>query len=378
MGAAKAAENLDGWLTDRKEKISAPAEYVVGPSNPRPKPMPTNQKKVLHEENCEAASPPPETYYMKVLTTKGFDTRQKLDAALAYADWLDFKGLSSTASDMYAWAMDIAVAGYQGDASKVVDPKTGVLKFADTNWASENILRVSTALAVHKARQHDLASALSIFTSALSVRRSLESLPGPEPSPRPITPPKRTNDIFKHVFESLQNFLIPAEYPPPLPSGDTPALHTTNLQCEIAGLMTYIGEIIHATSCREPGLSRERGLGWTRDAVLIAEKHMKRCSSPADRDARQQCAQCIKVGLENWKSMVSFLLNQARREEAEAIEKAGKAWWGGQSAAQAKANEVLKLESEEAELNERMHRLLPVLDGESSLGSLAPDVSLAM
>lgn len=376
MGAAKAAENMEGWVTDRKQKISAPREYVVGPSNPRPKPMPTNQKKVLHEEDCEDASAPPESYYMKVLTTKGFNTSQKLDAALAYADWLDFKGLSGTAGDMYAWAMDIATAGYQGDASKVVDSQTGILKIGNSERASENILRVSTALGVHNARKNELASALSIFTSALSVRHSLEALPGPEPSPTPTTPPKRTNDIFKYVFESLQTLLIPVKYPAPPPSGDTPALHTTALQCEIAGLMTYIGEIIHATTSREPGISRERGLGWTRDAVLIAEKHMKRCSSPADRDARKQCADCIKVGLENWKTMISFLVKQARKEEADAAEKAKKAWYGGQSAVEEKARELQKFELEEVELEARLRRLMPILEGESSLGTLAPESSM--
>ncbi|KAF7142180.1 hypothetical protein CNMCM5793_008901 [Aspergillus hiratsukae] len=128
MGAAKAAENLEGWLTDWKQRISAPAEYVVGPSNPRPKPMPAGQKQVPREEDSEPASPSPEVFYMKILTTKGFDTRQKLDAALAYADWLDYKGLRETARDMYAWAMDIAAAGSPVDAGKVVDAKTGVVK----------------------------------------------------------------------------------------------------------------------------------------------------------------------------------------------------------------------------------------------------------
>lgn len=375
MGAGKAAENLDGWMADRKQGIAAPAEYVTGPSNPRPKPMPMNQTKVLREEDCEAASPPPESYYMKILTTKGFDTRQKLDAALAYADWLDYKGLSATAGDMYAWAMDIAAAGYEGDVSKVVDVKSGVLKVEGAERPSDNILRVSTAMAVHQAKKNELGLALSIFTSALSVRHSLEALPV-QPSPTPKTPPRRTEDIFKYVFESLQHLLVPAEYPAPLPSGDAPALHEMNLECEIAGLMTYIGEIIHATSCNEKGVSRERGLGWTRDAVLIAEKHMKQCASPEDRDARQDCAQCIKVGLDNWTTMIKFLVKQARREEAEAAAGAKKAWYGGQKALNAKAEELRRFESEEAELEARKRRLVPVLEGESSLGTLAPDVSL--
>ncbi|OOQ90687.1 hypothetical protein PEBR_03236 [Penicillium brasilianum] len=372
MGAAKAAENLDGWLTDRKQKISAPAEYVVGPSNPRPKPMPAGQKKVPQEEDCEPASPPPETFYMKVLTTKGFDTRQKLDAALAYADWLDFKGLGRTAGDMYTWALDIAAGGLDGDASKVVDLATGVLKNNGSDLPSENILRVSTALAVHNARQGNLPTALSLFTSVLKARRSLPTAPtyGSSPSFSLPAPPRASNDPITGFVTSLKKLFNPAEYPPALPSGDTPPFRTPASACDEAGLMTYIGEILYASS------SREHGLAWTRDAVEIAESTMLELTGPEDKPARTRCAQCLKVGLENWKTMVSTRVAQAHKEQAEGKSSGqSKSWFGGRGS-QVKDEEVKRWEAEEALLEDRIRRIFPVLVGESGLDTLSPNSSL--
>ncbi|KAJ5192919.1 hypothetical protein N7449_009061 [Penicillium cf. viridicatum] len=370
MGAAKAAENLDGWLTDRKQKISAPAEYVVGPSNPRPKPMPAGQKKVPQEEDCEQASPSPERFYMKVLTTKGFDTGQKLDAALAYADWLDFKGLGLTAGDMYKWALDIAASGLEGDASKIVDLKNGILKNSDGDLPSENILRVSTALAVHNARQANLPTALSLFTSVLKARRSLPLSLDSDIAPYFPTLPKSNNAPFASLFKSLRNVLIPVEYPEPLPSGDEPPRRTTASACEEAGLMTYIGEILYASS------SKESGLAWTRDAVDMAESTMLDLGNSADRTARTRCAQCLKVGLENWKIMVSSLVTRARKEEQESRDQAKGAWFGGERRAEAKSLDRRRWEAEDAILEDRIRRLFPLLEGESGLDLLAPNSSL--
>jgi hypothetical protein len=359
-------------MTDRKQKISAPAEYVVGPSNTRPKPMPAGQKKVPQEEDCEAASSPPETFYMKVLTTKGFDTRQKLDAALAYADWLDFKGLGRTAGDMYTWALDIAAGGLDNDASKVVDLQTGVLKNNGTDLPSENILRVSTALAVHNARQGNLPTALSLFTSVLKARRSLPttaSSVSTSPFSLPLSP-QASNDPITGFVTSLKKIFNPPGYPPALPSGDTPPLRTAASACDEAGVMTYIGEILYASS------SQEHGLAWTRDAVEIAESTMLELTSPEDKPARTRCAQCLKVGLENWKTMVSTRVAQARKEQAEG-KTAGqsRSWFGGRSS-QSKAEEVKRWEAEEALLEDRIRRLFPVLVGESGLDTLSPNSSL--
>ncbi|KAF9888389.1 hypothetical protein FE257_008667 [Aspergillus nanangensis] len=373
MGAAKAAENLEGWLTDRKQRISAPAEYVVGPSNPRPKPMPAGQKKVPQEEDCELASPSPEVFYMKILTTRGFDTRQKLDAALSYADWLDYKGLQETARDMYTWAMDIAAAGSTVDAAKVVDLKTGVLQNTGSTGQlapSENILRVSTALAVHHARHGNLPTALSIFTSVLKSRRALPPAPsGSVMMPSPPSPFK-SNDIIRSFFSSLKNMFVPVEYPAPLPSGDEPPLRTTTSTCDEAGLMTYIGEIIFASS------SKEKGLAWTRDAVDMAETTILELGGSEDRTPRHRCAECLRVGLENWKTMVSALVAKAEKAELESIENADKAWYGGQKDVQKKALERKRWEAERLILDDRIKKLWPIIDGESGLEGIAPNSSL--
>jgi hypothetical protein len=332
--------------------------------------MPAGQKKVPQEADCEAASPPPESFYMKVLTTKGFDTRQKLDAALAYADWLDYKGLGRTAGDMYTWALDIAAGGLDGDASKVVDLQTGILKNDGTDLPSENILRVSTALAVHNARQGNLPTALSLFTSVLKARRSLPtaaasgstslSLPGP---------PRASNDPITGFITSIKQIINPPEYPPALPSGNTPPLRTPASACDEAGLMTYIGEILYASS------SREHGLAWTRDAVEIAESTMLELTAPEDKPARTRCAECLKVGLENWKTMVSTRVAQAHKEQAEGKAQTSRSWFGGRSA-QSQAEEVKRWEAEEALLEDRIRRIFPVLVGESGLDTLSPNSSL--
>ncbi|KAI2883998.1 hypothetical protein CBS63078_7218 [Aspergillus niger] len=370
MGAAKAAESLEGWMTDRKQRISAPAEYVVGPSNPRPRPMPAGQKAPL-EENCEAASSSPESFYMKILTTRGFDTRQKVEAALSYADWLDYKGLKSTSRDMYSWAMDIAAAGSSVDATKVVDLKTGVLKNDGKLLPSENIIRVSTALAVHHAKQGDLPNALSIFTSVLKARRSLPAASSDTALPYFPSRAPSGNDPFRALFNSLKTVLVPVKYPPPQPSGDEPPQRTPTSVCDEAGLMTYIGEIIYASS------SKEGGLAWTRDAVDLAEATIFELGTSEElREPRDRCADCLRVGIGNWKTMVSQLIKQAEKDEQETIEKAKKAWYGGQKQIEAKTLERKRWEAERLILDDRTRRLRDFVDDDTALKGIAPNSSL--
>ncbi|KAL4783027.1 hypothetical protein BJX76DRAFT_331045 [Aspergillus varians] len=369
LGAAKAAENLEGWLTDRKQRISASAEYFVGPSNPRPRPVPAGQK-APREEDSEPASPSPEVFYMKILTTRGFDTRQKLDAALAYADWLDYKGLQGTAADMYTWAMDIAASGASADATKLVDLNTGIVRDDSQSAPSENILRVSTALAVHHARHGNLPTALSVFTSVLKARRAISPPPSGTVLPTPPSLPKPTNDPFVSFFNTLKTVFIPAQYPPPLPSGDEPPFRTATSPCDEAGLMTYIGEIIYASS------SKETGLAWTRDAVDLAE------STLAETDIttpQNRCADCLRVGLENWKIMVSQLLDKAQKDEEETISKGknGSSWFGpSKKQIEAKTNERKRWEAEQFILDARIKKLQPIIEMESALQGIVPGIGL--
>ncbi|KAL2831207.1 hypothetical protein BDW59DRAFT_140669 [Aspergillus cavernicola] len=369
LGAAKAAENLEGWLTDRKIRVSAPAEYFVGPSNPRPKPVPRRQP-IPHEENSEPASPSPEVFYMKILTTRGFDTRQKIDAALAYADWLDYKGLDSTADDMYTWAMDIAIAGLPVDAANMVDLKTGVIKNDGKFLPSENILRVSTALAVHHARQGNLPSALSIFTSILKARRTLPQPPTGAVLPTPSSLPKPTLDPFVSFFNTLKTVLIPVEYPAPQPSGNESLFRTAISPCEEAALMTYIGEIIFASS------SEETGLAWTRDAVDMAESTFVELE---DTTPRGRCVDCLNVGLDNWKAMVSQLVDKAQKDEEESLNKVknGYSWFGpSKKRIEAQTMERKRWESEQFILDDRIRRIRPMIEMDSSLDGFVPGIGL--
>ncbi|CAI4211069.1 unnamed protein product [Parascedosporium putredinis] len=91
MLAGRAAEQLDGWVVDKSRGAVFPPDVVLGPSNPNPKPIAAGSRSAPREEDCETAYEPAENYYLRILTTKGFTSRQKMDAALAYASFLDFK-----------------------------------------------------------------------------------------------------------------------------------------------------------------------------------------------------------------------------------------------------------------------------------------------
>ncbi|EEY15731.1 conserved hypothetical protein [Verticillium alfalfae VaMs.102] len=98
MLLATTLEQVDGWVKDRTRNIVCPPAMVVGPSNPRPQPMPVGAPGAPKEENCEVAYESAENAYLRILTTKGFSTKQRLDAALAYASFLDFKKVPEAAA----------------------------------------------------------------------------------------------------------------------------------------------------------------------------------------------------------------------------------------------------------------------------------------
>ncbi|OAX80951.1 hypothetical protein ACJ72_04708 [Emergomyces africanus] len=392
MGAAEAAEKLDGWLEDTEQQIVGPAECVLGPSNAAPHLLP-GTKKMLKEEHCVPAYQSPEVFYMKILTTKGFGTHQKLDAALAYADWLDFKGLKETAGDVYRWAMDIATAGLPGDVDpkNIVDRTTGILKERDDAHVTENLLRASTAFGVHQVRQGDLSTALSIFVSVLRARRSL---PLEEPSAtgtQPIAPPSNTTERKNESFltsipHSIISFLTPPAYRLPTRTGNESAVRSLYTTCEEAGLMVYIGEILFASS------SQERGLAWTRDAVDLAEATILQLNSEEAEDqnansnsalmttsgssssslsmnhsdTHQRCRECVKAGLDNWKQMVRQLVVKAENEELESMDRADKgSWWlwSGRGANRVKEKEMTRRrwEAEELIVKDRENELRYIL-----------------
>lgn len=307
MGCAKMAEHLDGWLRDNTRGVVFPPEVVKGPSNPNPRPVPPGAFSAPHEKDCSPAYEPPDVYYSKLLTTKGFTTRQRLDATIAYADYLSFKGRSAEAERTYKSALDIAASALPSHGATVIDTDSGTIK-EDAPAVTENILHASTQLALHHARTAHLSSALPILLSVLRARRA---------APLDPYPPTRAPDPAAETWvDTVWKYVLPPKYPPPPPSGDTPFLRHPGPDCEDAALMTWIGEILFASA---PGAD---GVNWTREAVGEAERGALDLAK--GREERAKCAQCLEVGLGNWGKMVGRLAREEReRQEQREKEKVG-------------------------------------------------------
>ncbi|GME65390.1 hypothetical protein GTA08_BOTSDO02188 [Neofusicoccum parvum] len=342
MGCARAAEHLDGWVEDTTRRICFPPDVVIGPSNPRPRPCPPYAHEAPREENCVPAFAGPETYYVKVLTTAGFSTLQRLDAALAYADWLDFKGLPSSAAEMHAWALDIATAAIP-NAHEAIDPATGVIRDGPAAArVSPNVARAATALATHHARNADVAKALPIFLSVLRARQNAPTAAAAASS----TPAKPSSSADSGIISTVRAVLTPPKYSPPPPSGDDPLVRAPASLVDEAALKTYVGEILFATS---PS-ARDAGLGWTRDAVADAERAVGDGVGLPDVE-RERAAQCLEVAVGNLEKMVGVLAG----EEREGGRKKGGGWgrWFGKG----ERGEEGVWEREERAVKERVERL---------------------
>lgn len=362
MGAGRAAEHLEGMAKRKGEERGQlyPWSSIPGPQNPRPKPMPWDRngayKNVPSEEECEDAYPQPEVYYMKILTTRGFDTGQRLDAALAYADWCDFKGLTDTAANMYDWAMDIAVSGLPTDAGNVIDLKSGVINNGKDEFVTQNLFKTTTALAVHHARTGNVKDALPIFLSVLRARKSL-----PAEAPNNLRSQRSSpadSDSWDYL-ESLKRTFIDTPYPTPPPSGDARPHHTLKEACEEIGLMTYIGEILFATSDSQ----KEKGLSWTRDSVDAAEAVLWVMDEQRSQDGRQRCRECLETGLKNWKAMTAQMTKLASRKKQEAEQSSGFLGTGlGRGSAISKASrDVERWREEESQIELRTQKTKPLL-----------------
>ena len=314
MGMAGAAEKREGWVKDITRGIAFPAEHVIGPSNPNPIPIEPGLPAAPLQQNCEPLFDSPATFYMKILTTNGFTSRQRLDAALAYADWLDFKGLPSTAEDMYDWGLDIAMGGLPQYVHDVVDIKTGIIN-AKADYISSNLFLATTALASHHARKGNIAAALPIFLSVLRARRQM--------AVSTVPTSKMNVDARTSMFDYVKSILAPPAYPPPPPTGDEKSDRTTMTRCEEAAVMSNIGEIIFASS-KTKGVDgaptspihikskiQETGLGWTRKSVELAESTLSSVEKDDD-NARTHCTECLAMGVENWSTMVATLLKDEK------------------------------------------------------------------
>jgi hypothetical protein len=319
MGVAHVAENLVGMARlkgDVRGGRVYPWESIPGPNNPRPKPLPFDKKygrvQAPSFEEVEDAFPSPDVVYQKILNTGGFDTRQRLDAALAYADWNDFRGDKDVAENTYMLAAEIAQHGLSADLGKVINVGTGMILKGKEDSVSDNILRVSTAFGVHHARTGDAKTALPVFLSVLKARKNLPASPISPIRAAPVTPAESEEGIWAYV-SALQDLVLERPYPPPPPSGNERPFHTLKEACEEVGLMTYIGEILFATSPSE----RAKGLSWTRDSVEAAEAIMWVMDEQKEQAGRERCRECLQTGLQNWKAMAQQMAKLAAKKEAD-------------------------------------------------------------
>ncbi|KAL8705934.1 MAG: hypothetical protein Q9201_000989 [Fulgogasparrea decipioides] len=374
MKAARAAEHLDECVRDTTRNITFPKVHMIGPSNLRPKPVPLGSYAAPLEENCIPASETPQTFYTKILTSTGFTSGQRLDAALAYADWLDFKGLHDTAEEMYDWGLDIAMEALPKGVNNIVNTQTGIIN-SNATYVSNNLLRATTALAVHHAQTNNLSAALPIFLSVLRARKQLSLPPVVDPSPVPTQEPSQ----WETIQSTIKSIVISPPYPPPPPTGDEAPIRTPKAVCEEAATMAHIGEILFAsandevkplkkaTKSQTTSQKQQSGLSWTRDAVDISEATLSTMAQD-DVEGRQTCTECLETSINNWSKMVRRMLKDQQEVTNMKEEKVGKdrGWfWETRSTKEAEEDEG-RWERELQLVEERMTSIQRLLDVEEN------------
>ncbi|KAI1500625.1 hypothetical protein F5X99DRAFT_230804 [Biscogniauxia marginata] len=373
MLCAKAAEHLDSYVVDKSRHLVFPADQVLGPSNPNPKPISFGSQSAPHEDDCEAAFEAPEKFYMRILTTRGFTSKQKMDAALEYASWLDFKAVPDAAERMYEWALSLATEKLL-PAMLPYDTQTYVLR-DDAPAPSVNVLTTLTALAVHKARNDDIATALPILISVLRARRALPPAYPTKISSSQSYDLEETHHSSPWTLANMatiaKRLVFPPAYPPPPDDGDSPPVRDAKELCEEAGLNLYIGEIIYASKSSSSPSSREDGLAWTREAVDLAEEQLHKLGHPGQDNskavvaARKTCRDCLTSGLENWAKMVSRLSKEEREKEEHkehAGLKASASWLGLWGEGRADMDTPGRWAAEENVVRERTRRAQEILE----------------
>jgi hypothetical protein len=365
---AKAAEHMEGWVVDKSRKILFPPGVMIGPSNPYPKPLPPGYKGAPKEEDCELRFESPDTVYLRILSTVGFTNRQRIEAGLAYASWLDYKGITGPASIILEDAVHLAASERHDLPSEPLDNKSWTLN--DTAGPpSENLLNALTAYATFRARQGDVSSALPILVSILRARRSLPAPPSTTLASTLRSPaPSKTGP-----WSILSAIFTPPAYPPPPPDGTAPPVRDAGELCQEAALSLHIGEIMYASS-NASSSSKEEGLAWTREAVDIAEEQLHKLPAWArDKDAaRATCRECLATGLGNWATMVARLAREeeetaaARRRKDKDGAAAGRGWFGslwGEGVAKAEDTSLPnRWTAEQKVIEERQRRVKDVLE----------------
>ncbi|KAI7781731.1 hypothetical protein LA080_014362 [Diaporthe eres] len=358
---ARASEHVEGWVLDTTRKTVFPPDVVKGPSNPFPKPIPPGAKSAPREEDCVPAGfPSPDECYLKLLSTEGFTSKQRMDAALAYANWLEYKGVVGPAAIMYDDAVNLAIEEiYSPGAPLLIDPQTAVLSDKADRRPSTNLLTSLTALATFKARHEDPSAALPILVSILKARRSLSSEP---PQKSPDEQPAALYDGPKKdgPLQTVLNLFKPPPYPPPPSDGTSPPIRDSKELCEEAALDLHIGEIMYVLK----ESAREDGLAWTREGVDLAEEELHKVlqDDKDNREAKKACRECLASGLDNWAAMVSRMVQEEEAAKAKGETKSSSGWFGLWSGGKVAEESGGRWAAEEKVLIERTVRAQQILE----------------
>lgn len=352
----QASEHVEGYVLDKTRKTVFPKDVVRGPSNPFPKPVPPGSESPPREEDCVPSGfPDPDEIYIKLLATEGLTSRQRIDATLSYANWLENKGRLAPAAVMYEGALNLAIEEiYTPGAPFLLDPKTAVLNPKSEQKPSANLLSSLTALATFKARHEDVSAALPILISILQARRSLPSKSLASHGGDEFSSYKPNKSALQRILD----FIKSPDYPSPPPDGTAPPVRDSKELCEEAALHLHIGEIMYTL---QPS-TKEDGLAWTREGVDLAEEELHRVLEQ-DREnpiTRKVCRECLASGLANWRTMVTRMAQQ--EDEAKASGNKPSAGWFGLWSGKSIEEDGGRWTAEEKVVAERTRRAQDLLE----------------
>ncbi|KAF2674386.1 hypothetical protein BT63DRAFT_419679 [Microthyrium microscopicum] len=302
---AKAAEASEHMVYDKKSKSFFMAESVIGPSNPDPTPLHSAVNKAPPlEENCVPLSPSAESFYEKILATRGLNDDQQVETLLSYSEWLDSQERHDHAESLLRKALQISASALP-NSSAIINSQTGVIQ-GKAPFVTQNLLDSATALGIHLAQNAKTSAALSIFLSVLQAYRSC---------PRDLSHDGRPHLSYSGTIpadvlmaglrEKFSRLLSDVEYPPPPPSRNLPLVRRGDEGCKEAAAIIYASELLFATSSSR----QDTALKWIKEALETAEDQVSDTSN--SMDDRWRCNQCIPVALDAWWDMIQQLKAEA-------------------------------------------------------------------
>lgn len=338
LEAGRLAELSQSLVYDAIQRKFFPETTVVGPSNPRPRPVGDGETPP-REENCTRAMPDPQLFYDRVIYGVGFTTKQRLDVIHAAANWLHFSKLEDRADKLYTLAL--------AEAQKYSQASSASLSAsAVPSPSSANTLTALKQHASHLARTGRVADALPIFLTSLHSLQTNLSKPNTYDAQSVDVAPEQPTNI---VSEWSQKLFRQDIYPLPATTGDEPlsTLSRNESKCLEAELMMYIGEILYSSSPKK----RKDGIAWTREATEIAADTLSRVQmikeatknaetaeriTGLNRQADKSCKQCLGAAARNWEAMIEEMARDAEQDIERSTSSRGWSAWFSSDASKEK------------------------------------------